>query len=123
MELGSSLFWSVGSWLLLTVGILYFGYRLSVRKKQAKPVQTLSYDEARRLARNLLKKRYMGRRGFIKPYVTEFSFPHSGETLRKALQETNPTPNVHYVQQVLNDLAPGQYRIAPTEQDNNQEVA
>jgi hypothetical protein len=94
-----------------------------MRKKQARPVQTLSYDEARRLARNLLKKRYMGRRGFIKPYVAEFSFPHSGETLRKALQETNPTPNLLYVQQVLNDLAPGQYQIEDSEENDQQGVA
>ncbi len=123
MELDGRLIWIAGSWLLLMGGILYFGYRLIIRKKRTPAAQKVTYDEARRIVRTLLKGRYQGKRGFIKPYVREFGFEHSGESLRKALQETNPTPNLHYVQRVLDDLKPGKYAVLPPESAKESRVA
>lgn len=123
MELGTGLIILIACVVVSGTLVLYYGYRLSVRRKGAVRAKKVGYEEGRRIARSLLKKRYQGKRGFVKPYVEEFNFEYSGETLRKALQETNPTPNVHYLQRVLNDLAPNHYVIEVAPQNDQQEVA
>jgi len=107
----------------LVAVVSYFGYKIKQLKKAKPGIKKLDYDEARELCRNMLHKRYHGQRGFIAPYIKEFESPLNKETMRKVLQKKNPVPNRHYLQTVLNDIAPGKYEVLPPPSQVQEAVA
>ncbi len=117
MELSSSIIAIIILSAALVITVSYFGWRIKTLKRR-NDLKVLTYEEARSLARSMLNSRYHGERGFVAPYTAEFKFEFSIQTLRKALQETNPTPNRKYVQRVLDDLSPNTYQVlSPDESD------
>ena len=109
------------SFCLLAAFLIY--RRIQTKSKESAHASPISYDSARELAYSLLKERYQGHRGYYKSYEREFEFDWSLGTLRKALQPTNPTPNIRYVQRVLDDLKPGAYKVLPPVNPVNKQVA
>lgn len=122
MELSPLLIGGIIITVLLAIAVVYYGWKIKLKRESAGKAKVISYTEARELARAMLQGRYQGQRGFIKPYAKEFNFSHSPETLRKVLQNTNPVPNRHYLQTVLNDLAPGQYEVLPPYPKNDSQA-
>ncbi len=115
-------------WIILSLGLaigvsLYIVNRARNQKHQKQELGRLTYQEAKELAYSLLRERYRGHRGYYKSYLKEFQFELSLGTLRKALQPTNPTPNIRYVQRVLDDLKPGHYKVLPPNKEETNQAA
>lgn len=123
MELGTStiaVLWFLGLGLIILVPFLLYIIR---KERQRDKRIALPYNEAKTLAYQMLKERYSGHKGFYKSYQKEYGFDKSLGTLRKALQPTNPTPNIRYVQRVLDDLKPGHYKVLPPNKDDTNQAA
>lgn len=98
----------VGAWL-------YSTYKQGLAKKKKLEAIEITYDQAIDIGKGFLisEAKMKGERGIWKPYAQnpDYNYKGSIDTLSKAFSHTSEYKNIPVVMQVLENYAPGKYKL------------